>query len=136
MRVIDPVVSYDLAGGNGLVFLQMEDGWIVRDGTTNEEVLELMIQRIAEGYTTIPCGETNACAVPFARSFGGAASAIGATHRAPTSKGPADQRTPVVESMEAPPAGIGSHQPDARRPLPAALAALEVCIRHPPRRPS
>lgn len=58
MKVIDPGRVYELTAGNGLRFLQKEDGRIVREGTTIEEVLEVLIDRVTEAYQTLPCQET------------------------------------------------------------------------------
>jgi len=58
MKVVDPGRAYELAAGNGLVFLQREGGKLVRNGTTNEEVLEVLIDRVTEAYQTVPCQET------------------------------------------------------------------------------
>ena len=132
MKVVDPGRSYDLAGGNGLVFLQAEDGWIVRDGTTNEEVLELLIQRITEGYTTLPCGESIRALYHLREAL----VALRMRTARPASadiEGTSDRHTVAVESLEVPPVGIVSQESDARPLLPAALAALAVCLRHPPR---
>lgn len=58
MKVIDPGRVYELSAGNALRFLQKEDGRIVRDGTTIEEVLEVLIDRVTEAYQALPCHET------------------------------------------------------------------------------
>ena len=58
MKVIDPGRVYELMAGNGLRFLQKEDGRIVRDGTTIEEVLDVLIDRVTEAYQALPCQET------------------------------------------------------------------------------
>lgn len=58
MKVIDPARRYQLAAGNDLVFLQKHAGRVVRDGTTNEEVLEVLIDRVTEAYQTLPCQES------------------------------------------------------------------------------
>lgn len=58
MQVIDPARKYRLAAGNGLVFLQKGAGQVVRDGTTNEEVLEVLIDRVTEAYQRLPCRES------------------------------------------------------------------------------
>jgi hypothetical protein len=58
MKVVDPGRCYELAGGNGLVFLRKEDGTIVRDGTTIEEVLEVLIDRVTDAYQKLPCQES------------------------------------------------------------------------------
>jgi hypothetical protein len=135
MKVKDPGRSYDLAGGNGLVFLQMENGWVVRDGTTNEEVLELLIQRITKGHTTLPCSESIRALYHLREAL----AALRMRAARPTSAnvgGPGRPHIPAVESVKAQPVGIVSHESDVRPPLRAALAALEVCLRHPARPPS
>ena len=58
MKIVDPGRSYELTAGNSLVFLQKEDGAIIRKGTTNEEVLEVLIDRVTEAYQTLPCEES------------------------------------------------------------------------------
>lgn len=58
MRIVDPGHSYELNTGNVLVFLQKAGGEIVRDGTTNEELLEVLIDRVAEAYQRLPCAES------------------------------------------------------------------------------
>lgn len=58
MRVVDPGRIYELSAGNDLVFLRKEDGRIVRDGTTNEEVLEVLIDRVTTAYQMLPCQES------------------------------------------------------------------------------
>jgi hypothetical protein len=58
MKVVDPGRVYELSAGNGLVFLQKEGDKLVRNGTTNEEVLEVLIDRVTEAYQTVPCQET------------------------------------------------------------------------------
>ena len=58
MKVVDPGRVYELAAGNGLVFMQKERDRLVREGTTNEEVLEVLIDRVTDAYQTLPCQET------------------------------------------------------------------------------
>jgi hypothetical protein len=58
MKVIDPSRIYELSAGNSLAFVQMHDGRIVRDGTTNEEVLDVLIDRVTDGYQRLPCQES------------------------------------------------------------------------------
>ena len=58
MKVVDPGHVYQLSAGNGLVFVQKERGNVVRDGTTNEEVLEVLIDRVTEAYQLLPCQES------------------------------------------------------------------------------
>ena len=58
MRVIDPGRSYELSAGIGLRFVQKDGGRIVRNGTTNEEVLEVLIHRVTEAYQALPCQES------------------------------------------------------------------------------
>jgi len=58
MNVVDPGRRYGLAPGNSLVFLQKERGDIIQDGTTNEELLEVLIHRVTEAYRTLPCKES------------------------------------------------------------------------------
>jgi hypothetical protein len=58
MKVIDPGREYELSASNRLCFLQKERGEIVRDGTTNEEVLEVLIDRVTDAYQRLPCQES------------------------------------------------------------------------------
>jgi len=58
MNVIDPGRSYELVAGNMLRFVQKVGATVVRDGTTNEEVLDVLIHRVTEAYQTLPCRET------------------------------------------------------------------------------
>jgi hypothetical protein len=58
MNVIDPGRSYELDAGDVLHFLQMDGSTVLRDGTTNEEVLEVLIHRVTEAYQAVPCQET------------------------------------------------------------------------------
>jgi hypothetical protein len=58
MKVVDSGRTYELSAGNRLRFLQKEDGRVTRHGTTNEEVLEVLIHRVTEAYQTLPCRET------------------------------------------------------------------------------
>lgn len=58
MKVVDPGRTYELSAGNRLRFVQKEGGRVTRNGTTNEEVLEVLIHRVTEAYQTLPCRET------------------------------------------------------------------------------
>jgi hypothetical protein len=58
MKVIDPGRSYELNAGIGLSFLQKDGSRVVRNGTTNEEILEVLIHRVTEAYQTLPCQES------------------------------------------------------------------------------
>ena len=58
MKIVDPGLSYELAGGNRLVFLQKGDGKIIRDGTTNEELLTVLIDRVTGAFQNLPCQES------------------------------------------------------------------------------
>ena len=57
MKVVDPGRVYELTAGNGLIFLHNENG-VVREGTTIEEVLEVLIDRVTEAYQMLPCHES------------------------------------------------------------------------------
>ena len=48
MKVIEPGRSYELAAGNYLIFLKKGGDKINRRGTTNEEVLEVLLDRAKE----------------------------------------------------------------------------------------
>jgi hypothetical protein len=58
MKVIDPGHAYELSAGNGLRFMRKAGGRVVRNGTTNEEVLEVVIHRLTGGFELLPCRET------------------------------------------------------------------------------
>lgn len=58
MKIVDPGRAYELAAGIHLHFVQKHRGEIVRDGTTVEEVLEVLIDRVTDGYQRLPCAET------------------------------------------------------------------------------
>ena len=131
MKVIDPGHSYDLEGGNGLVFRQMKDGWIVRDGTTNEEVLDVLIERVAEDCRTAPCGESLR-ALHLLREALTALRMRSARPASANVEGSGQPHAPGIDSAAALPGTIVARELDARRPLPSALAsaALAVCLHH------
>jgi hypothetical protein len=58
VKIVDPGRAYELAAGIHLHFLQKHRGEIIRDGTTVEEVLEVLIDRVTDGYQRLPCAET------------------------------------------------------------------------------
>jgi len=58
MKAVDPGRIYRLSAGNRLRFVQKEGGRILRNGTTNEEVIEVLIDRATEAYQRLPCRET------------------------------------------------------------------------------
>jgi hypothetical protein len=58
MKVVARGRRYELMAGNSLAFLQKGGGRIIRDGTTNEEVLEVLIDRVTEAYQNLPCEES------------------------------------------------------------------------------
>ena len=58
MKIIDPSRVYELSAGNSLAFVQKDHGRIIREGTTNEEVLEVLIDRVIGGYQRLPCQES------------------------------------------------------------------------------
>jgi hypothetical protein len=58
MKIVDPGHRYELAGGNRLVFLRKGDGKIVQDGTTNEELLTVLIDRVTGAFQNLPCQES------------------------------------------------------------------------------
>ena len=58
MKVVDPGQVYKLSTGSDIVFLRKEDGRIVRDGTTIEELVEVLIHRVTEAYQRLPCQES------------------------------------------------------------------------------
>ena len=58
MKVLEPGHRYELSCGNRLVFLQKEGGKVIRDGTTNEELVEVLIDRVIEACRDLPCEES------------------------------------------------------------------------------
>jgi hypothetical protein len=48
MKILDRGRRYELSAGNHLAFLQKGGDSVIRDGTTNEEVLEVLIDRTTE----------------------------------------------------------------------------------------
>ena len=50
--------SYQLTAGSRLRFMQKDGPTIVHDGTTNEEVLEVLIHRVTAAYQSVPCAES------------------------------------------------------------------------------
>ena len=131
MKVVDPGRSYELAGGNGLVFLQTEDGWISRDGTTNEEVLDVLIERVTEDYRACPSRE-GIRALYLLREALAALRQLSERPPRAGGEGTGQARGPATESAEALLGRIASCEPDARQPLPAALA-LSLRRRRDPR---
>ena len=58
MKILDRGRRYELSAGNHLAFVQKGGDSVIRDGTTNEEVLEVLIDRTTEAYQTLPCEES------------------------------------------------------------------------------
>ena len=58
MKILDRGRAYELSAGNRLVFLKKGRDSVIREGTTNEEVLEVLIDRVTEGFQTLPCEES------------------------------------------------------------------------------
>jgi hypothetical protein len=54
---IDKNHIYTLAGNNHLRFMKKSDGQLVYEGTTNEEVLEILLHRIRGLNAQFPCEE-------------------------------------------------------------------------------
>ena len=131
MKVVDPGHSYELAGGNGLVFRQMKDGRVVSDGTTNEEVLAVLIERVARDCRTVPCGESLR-ALHLMREALAALRVQSARPASANVEGPGRTHTPVIETAEALPRSVVARELDARpaRPSVLASAALAVCLHH------
>jgi hypothetical protein len=50
---------YELANDQRLVFLEKEAGQIIHDGTTNEELLEVLVDRITKLNAKFPCRENS-----------------------------------------------------------------------------
>ena len=63
--IVDPANDghkYLLRGNQILSFLKREKGELIEDGTTNEEVLEVLLDRLRFLQKKLPCRE-NACAI-------------------------------------------------------------------------
>jgi len=58
MKVLDPGHRYELASGDTLHFLQKVGTKVIQDGTTNEELLQVLIHRVGEAYQKLPCKES------------------------------------------------------------------------------
>lgn len=65
MEVLQTGHNYRLAAGNQLVFLKKEQNpatgvfELVQDGTTNEEVLDVLIDRVRTLNAKLPCRENS-----------------------------------------------------------------------------
>ena len=59
MQVIDPGHSYELAYGNTLSFIKRTNGVLVNEGTTNEEVIEVLLDRLHFLHKKLPCRENS-----------------------------------------------------------------------------
>ena len=57
MKVL-PGHRYELRDGNSLTFLQKEGGKVIRDSTTNEELLTVLIDRVTGAFQNLPCQES------------------------------------------------------------------------------
>jgi len=131
MKVIDPGHSYELAGGNGLVFRQIKDGWIVRDGTTNEEVLEVLIERVSQDCQAVPSG-ASLRALRLLREALAALRQRSARPAGASFQAPDRPHAPAIESAQTLPGSVVARELGALPPRPSALAsaALAVCLHH------
>jgi hypothetical protein len=66
MKVVETGCSYELAAGCCLSFVRSRVGGTARPGTTNEEVIEVLLDRIIEAYQHVPSRES-ALALHFLR---------------------------------------------------------------------
>ncbi len=58
MKVVEPGREYELAGGSLLRFVRADRVAGSRPGATNEEVIEVLIDRLTDAYQRLPCHET------------------------------------------------------------------------------
>ena len=59
MRETDPGHGYELSNGETLTFLKRINGELVNDGTTNEEVLRVLLLRLQYLQKKLPCRENS-----------------------------------------------------------------------------
>uniref|UniRef100_A0A6M3ISA9 Putative structural protein n=1 Tax=viral metagenome TaxID=1070528 RepID=A0A6M3ISA9_9ZZZZ len=57
MKVSDPGYVYELEDGMHLIFMKKENSELVHIGTTNEEVIEVLINRLEYLQIKLPCEE-------------------------------------------------------------------------------
>lgn len=57
MKILDPGHLYQLTGGSTLQFIQRNGELFTMPGTTNEEVLEVLIDRTERLQEKVPCKE-------------------------------------------------------------------------------
>jgi hypothetical protein len=60
MKVIDAGSVYSVEGAQLIKFIKKTDGQLVHEGTTNEELIEVLINRLEEFNNTLPCLENDA----------------------------------------------------------------------------
>lgn len=57
MKVIDEGHKYEVAGGQTIQFIKRTNGELVNEGTTNEELLEVLFDRMNFLDAKFPCEE-------------------------------------------------------------------------------
>lgn len=62
MNVVDPGHRYSLSDGTELEFIKRENGELIHDGVTNEELIEVLLNRMEFLNAKLPCIE-NAAAI-------------------------------------------------------------------------
>lgn len=117
MKVVDASHSYESAAEIGLVFLEKEDGWVVDNRTTNEEVLEVLIDRVTEDYLTLPCRE-RVRALYLLREALAVLRRLSARGASVNVEGTRNPHSPVDESLDVLLGGTISCEPDALHPTP------------------
>jgi hypothetical protein len=60
MKIIDPAHTYQITGGQHITFIKRENGELINNGTTNEEILEILIDRTVALNAKFPCIENDA----------------------------------------------------------------------------
>lgn len=63
MKVIDLGHKYEVAGGQTVEFIKRANGELVNEGTTNEELLEVLIDRTEFLDSKFPCDENKVALV-------------------------------------------------------------------------
>ena len=57
MKVLDEGHKYEMAAGQGITFVKKVGGELVYDGVQNDEVLEVLIDRMKYLQAAVPCRE-------------------------------------------------------------------------------
>ena len=54
IKILEPAVAYELEGGQVIRFVKCENGTRVADGTTNEQVMDVLLHRLREQNRRLP----------------------------------------------------------------------------------